>query len=52
MVVPDKVISHRAIRHIERNTNRILMENMAGALLSNNSTDVHHGVDKLKPRVV
>ena len=41
---------HRAIRHIERNTNRIRIDKMADALLSNNSTDVHHEVDKTKPR--
>ena len=41
---------HRAIRHIERNTNRIRMEKMADALLSNNSTDVYREVDKMKPR--
>ena len=41
---------HRAIRHIERNTNRIRMEKMVDALLSNNSTDDYREVDKMKPR--
>ena len=41
---------HRAIRHIERNTNRIRMEKMADDLLSNSSADVYRAVDQMKPR--
>ena len=41
---------NRDIRQIEQNTNRIRMEKMADALLSNNSTDACRAVDKMKPR--
>ena len=31
---------HRAIRHIEQNANQLRMEEIADAVLSNNSTDL------------
>ena len=43
---------HRAIRHIERNANKIRMEKMADAVLSNSSTDLWRGVEKIKPKII
>ena len=42
---------HRAIRHIERNANKIRMEKMADAVLSNSSTDIWREVEKMKPKI-